>query len=73
MKRMRDYSARLSYPYLSSHKGAVQYALETLDLVTVLLMLKGDMDIPYDLEKALPFISCVMIWLMSYSFCFPSF
>lgn len=37
-----------------------RYALDTLDLVTVLLMIKGKMDIPYALEKALPFISCIV-------------
>ena len=36
-----------------------RYAMETLDLTTVLLMLKGNMDIPYAVEKALPFVSCV--------------
>jgi len=36
-----------------------RYAMDTLDLTTVLLMLKGDMDIPYALEKALPFVTCV--------------
>ena len=36
-----------------------RYAMDTLDLTTVLLMLKGNMDIPYALEKALPFVTCV--------------
>lgn len=36
-----------------------RYAMDTLDLTTLLLMLKGNMDIPYALEKALPFVSCV--------------
>ncbi len=36
-----------------------RYAMETLDLTTALFMLKGNMDIPYALEKALPFVTCV--------------
>jgi len=37
-----------------------RYALDSLDLAALLLMMKGNMDIPFALEKALPFVSCIV-------------
>lgn len=36
-----------------------RYTLETLDLVTRLLLRRSGMDIPYAIEQALPFVSCI--------------
>ncbi len=37
-----------------------RYSMESLDLATVLFIKKGGMDIPYAIEKALGFVSCIV-------------
>ena len=37
-----------------------RYALDTLNLATILLLKQSSMDIPYAIEKAMPFVSCIV-------------
>lgn len=36
-----------------------RYTLDTLNLAVILLLQKGRMDVPYAIEQALPFVSCI--------------